>query len=95
LTQSLKQHQPENGEQNHQILIKIIEDIHVNIYVDISYRINIHQYSSIFNIQRISMFFFQIWSNLVNMRCAEGYEPLLRAVYERGPVGVSVAARTW
>lgn len=23
------------------------------------------------------------------------YEPLLRAVYERGPVGVSVAARTW
>ena len=25
----------------------------------------------------------------------QGYEPLLRAVYERGPVGVSVAARTW
>ena len=74
--QILKQHQPENGEQNHQILIKIIEYIHVNIYVNISYRINIHQYSSIFsNIQyptyfnvfntffepRISMFFFQIW----------------------------------
>jgi len=28
-------------------------------------------------------------------RAFQGYEPLLRAVYEHGPVGVSVAAGTW
>ena len=104
LTQSLKQHQPENGEQNHQILIKIIEYVNIckyfiqNQYSSIFINIQYPTYFSVFNAffePRISMFFFQIWSNLVNMRCAEGYEPLLRAVYERGPVGVSVAARTW
>ena len=71
LTQSLKQHQPENGEQNHQILIKIIEYVNIckyfiqNQYSSIFINIQYPTYFSVFNAffePRISMFFFQIWS---------------------------------